>query len=327
MKRINKILCVVEPNTNSEAALLQAVKVANDHQADITVASLLKNTGALRTFYHDKNKIEKNLKESTENKRLTIENWVKKFQPSLNFKVDIYAGIGFIEIVRSVIQNQYDLLVKCADDVDWLGRLFGSDDMHLLRKCPCPVLMLKPGQKEVFRNVLAAIDVNDDFNDQDENRVQDQLNKKVLEYSSAFSVSELTDLHIGSAWEAFGEDFLRYGAFSQMPTEKVDHYAERIRQGCSDKLTFIVKEMNNLVGKDTVDYLCPKVHLVKGLPAKEIPLIAEKYNIDLIVMGTVARNGIPGFIIGNTAESILEQVQCSVLAIKPDGFQSPILGS
>ena len=82
--------------------------------------------------------------------------------------------------------------------------------------------------------------------------------------------------------------------------------------------------MNKLLGKDTVDYLRPKVHLVKGKPSKEIPLMVEKYNIDLVVMGTVARTGIPGFIIGNTAEAILELIQCSVLAIKPDGFKSPI---
>ncbi|MDK1310071.1 universal stress protein [Pseudoalteromonas sp. R96] len=52
--------------------------------------------------------------------------------------------------------------------------------------------------------------------------------------------------------------------------------------------------------------------------------MAQKHQIDLIVMGTVGRVGIPGLIIGNTAESILEQTQCSILAIKPKGFQTPI---
>ncbi|ABM21246.1 MAG: universal stress protein [Gammaproteobacteria bacterium] len=52
--------------------------------------------------------------------------------------------------------------------------------------------------------------------------------------------------------------------------------------------------------------------------------MVENYDIDLIVMGTVGRVGIPGLIIGNTAESILEQAKCSVLAIKPEGFKTPI---
>jgi nucleotide-binding universal stress UspA family protein len=41
-------------------------------------------------------------------------------------------------------------------------------------------------------------------------------------------------------------------------------------------------------------------------------------------MGTVARTSIPGFFIGNTAEAILEQIDCSVLAVKPDGFETPV---
>ncbi|WP_432648854.1 universal stress protein [Methylomarinum roseum] len=41
-------------------------------------------------------------------------------------------------------------------------------------------------------------------------------------------------------------------------------------------------------------------------------------------MGTLGQTGISGFLIGNTAEAILDQLQCSVLAIKPPGFRSPV---
>ncbi len=43
-----------------------------------------------------------------------------------------------------------------------------------------------------------------------------------------------------------------------------------------------------------------------------------------VVMGAVARTGIPGFIMGNTAETILNQIGCSVLAVKPPGFVTPV---
>ena len=46
--------------------------------------------------------------------------------------------------------------------------------------------------------------------------------------------------------------------------------------------------------------------------------------IDLLVLGTVARTGIAGYVIGNTAEAVLSQVTCSVLAVKPEGFVSPV---
>lgn len=52
--------------------------------------------------------------------------------------------------------------------------------------------------------------------------------------------------------------------------------------------------------------------------------VIEEKKIDVLVMGTVARTGIPGFIIGNTAEIILQKIDCSLLALKPLGFVSPV---
>ena len=51
---------------------------------------------------------------------------------------------------------------------------------------------------------------------------------------------------------------------------------------------------------------------------------ADKNGIDLIVMGTIGRSGLSGLLIGSTAEKVIDQVNCSVLTIKPDNFKSPI---
>ena len=325
MKRFNSILCVVDPEKGFDTAITQSLKIANDHQADITFVSVVGAARSWRTDLRNKEEYNKNLDEFAENKRSAIEERISIIAPSVKANVEVYSGIGFIQIIKNVINNQHDLVVKCAEDTDWLSRMFGSDDMHLLRKCPCPVLMLKPGQNDSFQNILATVDVNDVFNEQDKERVQKQLNRQVLEYSATLSMSELTTLHVGSAWEAYAEDFYRYGAFSRLPEEKVDRYVEQARRECSDKLEILVKEMGDMLGKETVQYLLPRAHLVNGKASREIPLMAEEYGIDLIVMGTVGRIGIPGLIIGNTAESILEQARCSILAIKPEGFETPVV--
>jgi len=46
--------------------------------------------------------------------------------------------------------------------------------------------------------------------------------------------------------------------------------------------------------------------------------------IEVIVMGTVCQSGVEGFLINNTAEKVLHQVDCSVLTVKPDGFVTPV---
>ena len=43
-----------------------------------------------------------------------------------------------------------------------------------------------------------------------------------------------------------------------------------------------------------------------------------------VVVATGARTGIPGFLIGNTAESILDSIDCPVLAVKPRSFVTPV---
>ncbi|MCG8369996.1 MAG: universal stress protein, partial [Proteobacteria bacterium] len=68
----------------------------------------------------------------------------------------------------------------------------------------------------------------------------------------------------------------------------------------------------------------PQWHVVKGSARQVIPGFVESHDIELLVMGSVARAGIPGFLIGGTAESVLGDVDCSVLTVKPDGFVSPI---
>ncbi len=73
-----------------------------------------------------------------------------------------------------------------------------------------------------------------------------------------------------------------------------------------------------------VDYVDPQLHLIEGDAKQIVPTIARDLDVDLIVMGTVARTGIAGFFMGNTAESILTRLDCSVLTVKPPGFICPV---
>jgi nucleotide-binding universal stress UspA family protein len=67
-----------------------------------------------------------------------------------------------------------------------------------------------------------------------------------------------------------------------------------------------------------------RVELRKGEPEDIIPRFVVAEGVDLVVLGTVARTGIAGLIIGNTAERLLQRLVCSVFAIKPNGFRTPI---
>ena len=79
------------------------------------------------------------------------------------------------------------------------------------------------------------------------------------------------------------------------------------------------------MGQVDITDLKPHLHLIEGDPDDCIPELAMEQGIDLLVMGSVCRTGIAGFLIGNTAEEVLNQVDCSVLTLKPEGFVTPVI--
>ncbi len=60
------------------------------------------------------------------------------------------------------------------------------------------------------------------------------------------------------------------------------------------------------------------LHIEEGPADVLIPFTASKLNAVLTVIGTVARTGISGALIGNTAEVILDTLDSDVLVLKPD---------
>lgn len=323
MFRFANILCVLEPEQQSSLALTRSVRLAESNQAKLTVISIIEPPSIFKRFAMEQEDEQQIEVEFIQQHLEALTKQVKQHTQDKHVEIRVLMGTPFVEIIRQVLLCQFDLVVKSPQSQDWIDRLLGSNDMHLLRKCPCPVLMVKPDANDTFDNILATVDVEDDL-ERDEARVQQQLNRTVLSMAGAFAINEAASLHIGSVWNSDGEDFLRHSGFAKMPPEKVDKIVADLRQDLRKSLDDAIITMRQDLGKEAANYLAPQVHFVKGVASQEIAKLTQSLAIDLIVMGTVARVGVQGFIIGNTAEQILEQVNCSVLAVKPPGFKTPI---
>jgi len=190
------------------------------------------------------------------------------------------------------------------------GMLFGSTAMHLMRKCPCPVWVVKKGENEHYDRIIAAVDPEPS----DEQR--NQLNFKIMDLATSLAKLEQSELLVVHAWVLYGETILR-GGVGRMDREEIDKLVREAEAEHKEGL-------NNLLEKYDLQGLNYRVHLIKGEAGRVIPELAEKKRADLIVMGTLSRSGVAGFLIGNTAEKILQKVDCSVLTAKPDGFVTPV---
>jgi len=251
-----------------------------------------------------------------------LESLVEPYRARVTIQTHILVGVPFLEIIREVLGNDRDLVIKAPDTQAWLDRVFTSGDMHLLRKCPCPVWLTRPGETKGYRRILAAVDVGGQYpeSEQETRRV---LNRNVIEMAVSLALADFAELHIVHAWEAVAESGMA-GAFMSTPDEQLEAYVGQLRTQHTAALDQAMQDATGNLGQETLDYLKPRAHLVKGPARKEIPEMASRIGADLVVMGTVARTGIPGFFMGNTAETILNRLESSVLAIKPPGFVTPV---
>lgn len=322
MKRFKHILCVLEPGDAAIPALERAVTLAENNQASLTVVDVTERITAGISM-PDGGPISTELQAATLNAHLqALDSMVDPFRKRIQIHTKVLLGIPFLEIIREVLRAGHDMLIKVPESRDWLDRLFSSDDMHLLRKCPCPVWLVKPGEQKTYRRILAAVDIDDTY-PQAEMELRDSLNRQILEMAISLSISEFAELHIVHAWEAPGEGAMR-GGLMLTPEEKINAYVELVRRQHEGNLKSLTNKVTSTFSQDLVEFLKPRTHLIKGRARKEIPDLAKRIDADLVVMGTVARTGIPGFLIGNTAETILNRIDCSVLAIKPPCFLTPV---
>jgi nucleotide-binding universal stress UspA family protein len=253
-----------------------------------------------------------NVNELLRQRRLEqLDAWVQSSpQGDIPIDTQVVSGTPFIELIRAVQRHEFDLLIKAPHTPTGITErlLYGSFDLHLLRKCPCPVWIDRPESAHPYRKILAAVDPSD--------RSCLELNRLIMDLASSLAARESAQLHVIHAWRLPGESMLRSGR-ARISASEIERLLDETRQSHRQHL-------NELLSDYGLSADSPEVELVKEKAAKAITSLAETGRFDLIVMGTVGRTGIPGFIIGNTAEDVLRTTRASILAVKPTGFVSPV---
>lgn len=228
----------------------------------------------------------------------------------LRLQTTILAGKPFLEIIRAVLREGHDLVVVPAEGPGgWKRALFGSTSMHLMRKCPCPVWVAKGRQGDPIAKVMAAVDP-----DRDE-RPDDALNLTILQLATSMAAMEGAELHVVHVWSVFGETLLAgRGGLSK----------EQLRQVIAETGRRSRERLKALMAGFDLEHLRCTFCVRKGDPGTVIPVVAARVRPAVLIMGTLSRSGVAGFFMGNTAETVLSQVDCSVLTVKPAAFVAPV---
>ena len=309
MQRFKNILAHVDLSLEEHPALARGIRLARHNNARLTAMTVIEehpaHADAVLRSLHLTDALEK----IERARREQLEQLVQPLRDD-GLEVDTLVAHGstFVESIRAALQRQHDLVLKTVNSEGLVHRtFFGSTDMHLMRKCPTPLWLIKPGEPETFRRILVPLDPNS------EDGIKRDLGMSLLNLATSLAEMDGAELLIVHAWHAYEEQKLR----KYMEPTQFEEYVRAWGQESSNRTWRFISAL----GQE----LKPKsIRLVQGEPGFVIPKFAQDHAVDLVVMGTLGRLSQHGMFIGDTAERILNRLECSVLTMKPAGFVSPV---
>ncbi len=310
MRHYHNPLYVSHGTADETEGLKQALSLARNNNAPLSVLVVCPEFPD--DFPDYRKKFEESLIAQAEASIRSTKEAIKLEEGSVDISIELVSDkTPSIKIIQYVLQHDHDLLIKEAEPRDGGGSGFKAIDMELLRKCPCPVWLCRPiAHSKQHIQVAVAIDP------EGTEQAAENLSKRMLELSRSLADSCSGELYIVSCWDYEFESFLRGSIWVKVSDEKIIETVLDTQRDHRAALDRLIKA-SGISGSQ-------RVHHLRGRAEECIPMFVKDKKIDILVMGTVARTGIPGFVIGNTAENIVQKLSCSLMALKPQGFVSPV---
>lgn len=307
MKALKQILVVIDPNDQAQRAMSRAIVLAKATGAKLTAFLSIYDFSYEMTTMLSIQERDAMRKAVVEDRELWLKEMIQnKFADQADIKTNVlWHNRPFEAIIETAIVGHYDLIVKGTHQHDTLKSIiFTPTDWHLLRKSPCPVLLVKEMEWAQNGKILTAVHTGSDA---DHHRT---LNEKLIDQAKGLAQLINAEVHIVNSY----------------PGTPVN-IAIEIPEFDPNEYNTVVKEHHKLACEQLAskcDVPQERVHISEGLPEDVIPQVSQEINAELLVIGTIGRTGFSAAIIGNTAEHVIDQINCDVLAVKPDGYTSPL---
>ncbi|MCK5810886.1 MAG: universal stress protein [Cocleimonas sp.] len=195
-----------------------------------------------------------------------------------------------IGVIQQVLRGHHDLLMVSTRDKSIAESMLGSTSLEIMRRCPCPIWAVKP-EKNERKKMMVGIHFDNKLEDRNES-----LNKELLRLTSLFKRATTEELHLVNV----------------------------VNKSTPEADAKNLSEIEALVTQSNISDLKVSIEILEGDVTKVLSTYARDNSIALVMLGMLSRTGLVGFFIGNTAEKILDDLDCSVVTVKPNSFVSPI---
>ncbi|MEM7148918.1 MAG: universal stress protein UspE [Pseudomonadota bacterium] len=308
METIKRIIAVIDPTKDDQNALARSIDLAKKSGASITAFMTVYDFSYEMTTMLSGDEREAMRKAVLKDRELWLKDLVSPYQNiNINTQV-IWHNRPYEAIINTVINDKYDLVIKGTHQHGALKAvIFTPTDWHLVRKCPTPVLFVKDMTWPAHGNILAAV------NAVSENDQHLSLNKRIIKDAQFLCELANAKLNLVNAYPATPVNIA-----IEIPEFNPGLYNESVKKHHIESTNELANEFN---------LTSEQCFIEEGLPEDVIPDVAKRLNSELVVIGTVGRTGLSAALVGNTAEHVIDSLDCDVLALKPDGYVSPLAES
>ncbi len=187
--------------------------------------------------------------------------------------------------IHAVEKSGCDLVIKSSFHHSKARRFFSTtSDYELMHRCACPILFTHQDQEWKTDRMLACLDlVSSDPQHM-------RLNTIIIRDAQAFADIVGMDLYVACAYlDAIDSEHL--------PLETHGHEVTRAQLG------------------ELYEVKPERVFLRQGNTVETLKAICDEIDPSIVIIGTLARTGIKGKLIGNTAEKLIDIVDADLLTV------------
>jgi universal stress protein E len=187
--------------------------------------------------------------------------------------------------MRAISHSGCDLVIKSSYQHGQARRFFSkTSDYYLMRHCACPILFTHEAQEWKSDRILACLDL------ESADPAHARLNRTILADARALANIIGMDLYVACAY---------------VDTIDREHLPLASRQF----------EVSPESLSKSLDLAPERILLRQGSVVETLQAICEETDPCIVVIGTLARRGISGKLIGNTAEQLLDIVNADLLTV------------
>lgn len=305
-----RILAVIDPTADAQPALERAAALATKTGARLELFVCAYNPQLLEAELIDAGAFSKARRALLDEHLRRLQELAKPLAArGIETAVDVRWDSPLHEgIVRKAIESQADVVVKDTHYHAPLRRtIFANTDWELIRNCPAPLWLVKPGAMALRPCFVAAIDP---LHPRDKTA---ELDHEIVRTAAGLATAFGGELHALYAFNlAAALAMTAGGMMSPMP----------------EVIQVLKQDNTEAVHAFTDAHQMPRerVHISDGDTLSSLLALTDRLRADVVVMGAVSRSRLARLVLGNTADDLLDKIRCDVLVVKPPALRAALRG-